>query len=411
MKITGIETRLLAVAWDADPNWAFRTDMSTALIRVDTDEGVSGWGETIMGYFAPQSVPALVDFYKPVLIGEDPRAIDLLWRKMYNASIYWGRTGAGLSTISGIEMALWDLNGKLLNAPVWQLLGGKARDRVRVYASGGGALWPMEATVKKVRTYKEMGYGAAKVGTQFTLATPQTDSPNKQEAWVRMGAGSTAELAEREGEKFRLLRKEFGSQFELLLDGHQGARVHPTSTMEALRICQAIEPYGILLYEEPLSYLNVEGYAELRRRTTVPISGGESLAGMHEFQAYFDRDALDIVQPDVSYVGGIGVTRRILDQALTRHHRAAIHTGGAAGPGFAASLHLSVAHDACVILEQVPAARNVERQLIADPLDLKDGSIAAPTLPGLGLRITEEFIQAHPLKPDASERTRWLPER
>jgi L-alanine-DL-glutamate epimerase-like enolase superfamily enzyme len=218
-------------------------------------------------------------------------------------------------------------------------------------------------------------------------------------------------MAEREGEKFRILRQALGPQFELLLDGHQGARIHPTSTMEALRVCQAIEPYGILLYEEPLSYLNVEGYAELRRRTTVPISGGESLSGVHEFQAYFDREALDIVQPDVSYVGGIDVTRQILDQALSRFHRGAIHTGGAAGPAFAASLHLSVAHDACVILEQVPAARNVQRALIADPLDLKDGAIAAPTLPGLGLRITDDFIRAHPLKADASERTRWLPER
>jgi L-alanine-DL-glutamate epimerase-like enolase superfamily enzyme len=411
MKITGIETKLLAVAWDADPNWAFRTDMSTALIRVDTDAGVSGWGECIVGYFAPTVVPALVDFYKPVILGADPRSIDLIWRKMYTASIYWGRTGAGLSAISGIEMALWDLNGKLLNAPVWQLLGGRARDRIRVYASGGGALWPLEATVKKVRTYKEMGYGAAKIGAQYTLATPREDAANKPDAWIRLGAGSTAEMAEREGEKFRTLRREFGPEFELLLDGHQGARVHPTSTMEALRICQAIEPYGILLYEEPLSYLNVEGYAELRRRTTVPISGGESLAGVPEFQAYFDREALDIVQPDVSYVGGISVTRRILDQALSRHHRAAIHTGGAAGPAFAASVHLSVAHDACVILEQVPAARHVERELIADPIELKDGCIAAPTLPGLGLNITDEFIQAHPLSPDAGERTRWLPER
>ena len=293
--------------------------------------------------------------------------------------------------------------------PVWQLLGGLSRDRIRVYASGGGSIWPFEETLAKVRIYEGLGYRAAKVGTGFSIRPPVGDASDT--AWQRTPPPSTAAIAELEGEKFRVLREGMGRDFELAVDGHQGARAYPYGLTHALRIAQALEPLGLLFFEEPLSYLDRRQYAQLRARTTVPIAGGESLSGIHEFNDYIDGEALDMVQPDISYVGGIGVTRLILDQAGERGLSAGIHTGGAVGPAFAASLHLSVAHPSAIILEQVPAATPVQRALISDSLDLVDGCLVAPTAPGLGVELSEEYIRTHPVPSGHAERIRWIFDR
>src|SRR5260221_3469171 len=140
---------------------------STAVIRIETDAKVDGLGESTWGYFAPDAVPAMVDYFGPVLLGKDPMEIAQLTRALCDDAVWWARSGAGRSVISGLELALWDLKGKALGLPVYQLLGGRVRERIPVYASGGPTLWPLDDLVRKVEFYARRGYRATKLSTGF----------------------------------------------------------------------------------------------------------------------------------------------------------------------------------------------------------------------------------------------------
>ena len=133
MKITAVHTHLLTTRWIDDPSFP-QALHSTAIIRVETDGGIDGLGDSTWGYFAPDAVPAMVDYFRPILIGKDPMDLTRITRALTDDSVWWARSGAGRSVISGIELALWDLKGKALNVPVYQLLGGKVRDAIPVYA-------------------------------------------------------------------------------------------------------------------------------------------------------------------------------------------------------------------------------------------------------------------------------------
>ncbi|MBM4421178.1 MAG: mandelate racemase/muconate lactonizing enzyme family protein, partial [Chloroflexi bacterium] len=272
----------------------------------------------------------------------------------------------------------------------------RIHDRVPVYASAGEAVWPPERTVEKVKRYANAGYRAAKVGTMAATYPYYQYDPGSSKA--TFASPPVSRYAEMDAEKFAALRSALGDEFDLAVDGHQGAHPRPTTAREAIRIANAIEPYGILFYEEPLSYEDLPGWVELRRRTNVPIAGGESLTGVAEFEQFISAGALDIVQPDVSHVGGITAAKRILELAEAHRLKSAIHTGGTPGPGFAASLHLAVAQHSTVILERIHATAGTQARLIKDSLELVEGTIAAPTAPGLGLDLTAEFLAAHPFR-------------
>ena len=140
MKIVRVETHLLTADWGAvDPYWDGGPQKSTALVRVVTDDGESGVGESLLGYFLPEAVGTFVDYFAPLLVGEDPRDTEKLWQRMFKSSFYWGRKGAGLAVLSAIDIALWDLKAQAAGVPLYRLLGGLARDRILAYASGGGS--------------------------------------------------------------------------------------------------------------------------------------------------------------------------------------------------------------------------------------------------------------------------------
>jgi L-alanine-DL-glutamate epimerase-like enolase superfamily enzyme len=402
MRIIDVECILLTARWADDPTFP-NVPHSAAFIRVHTDAGLIGLGEPLLGYFVPEAVPPLVDFFRPLLVGRDPSAIGNLWHEMYAAAVFWGRAGAGLSVIGGIEMALWDLRGKALGVPVHQLLGGAARDRVPVYASGGPSVWPPERTVEKVLLYRERGYCAAKVSTGYYFEEDTSSLAGMRR--LREKHLSVAEIAPAEADKLERLRRAVGPDFDLALDGHQGGVPEPISSNTAVQICAAIEDAGLLLYEEPLAYEDVSGYAWLRRKTRVPIAGGESVSGLDGFQRFFEAEALDIVQPDLGWVGGIGVAQAVLTGAHARGLRGAIHTGGSVGPGLAASLHLAIAHRAVIVLERVVASTSVQDLLFIEPLEVVDGGLLAPTGPGLGVELREDVIRGHPYQPGSGERT------
>ncbi len=402
MKITGLKTHLLTTQWTGDP--AFPQMLhSTAVIRVMTDTELDGLGESTWGYFAPDAVPAMVDFFAPLLKGLDPLDITRLTRIMTDASVWWARSGAGRSVISGIELALWDLKGKAYGVPVYQLLGGKVRERIPVYASGGPSLWPVDALVRKVAYYAEHGYRATKLSTGYYHLPP----PSSAQAQGRMVSVPFPHARKLEVlvEGFERLRREFGAEMDLAIDGHQGGVPHPIPVSEAVATAEALAPYRLRFYEEPLAYTNVEGYAELRARSRIPIAGGESLCGIDQFQDIISRRGLHLIQPDIGFVGGLQETVRVIHFAEAFNLGTALHTGASMGPSMAASWHLAAASGSIDWLEHVLAAVGIQRDLLVDPFEVKGGTVGLPEAPGLGVRLDDRLLSRYAFVPHSGELT------
>jgi L-alanine-DL-glutamate epimerase-like enolase superfamily enzyme len=401
MKITAISCHLLSGRWAGDPS--FPHDIhATAFVQVDTDEGISGLGEISLGYFAPETVPRLVDYFKPVLIGHDPMQIARLTRAMESDAVWWSRSGAGRSVLGGLEIALWDLKGKALGVPLWQLLGGVTRDTVRVYASGGPSCWPLQQNVEKVEFYRSLGYRAAKLSTNFYASI---DNGTGQPRRLHPVSIPHAAKLKRIEESFEGLRRQFGNEMDLAIDGHEGAEPDPIPVQEAIEIAQVLAPYRLVFYEEPLAYTDVAGYCELRSRSRVPIAGGESLCGVDQFHPFIAGRGVHIVQPDLGFVGGIAETIKILHHAAAHGISAAIHTGGCVGPAMAASWHVAAAMPSVDWLEVVVAPRSVQDDFLVEPLRPVDGVIGIPTQPGLGVRLTPELLEKYRFIPGSGERT------
>jgi L-alanine-DL-glutamate epimerase-like enolase superfamily enzyme len=402
MKITQVTTHLLTARWTDDPFFPNALH-STAVFRIETDSGLDRLGESTWGYFAPDAVPAMVDYFRPVLLGRDPCDLTAITRALTDDAVWWARSGAGKSVISGLELALWDLKGKALGVPVCQLLGGKVRDAIPVYASGGPSLWPMDETVRKIEHYARLGYRAVKLSTGFYELPP----PSQLGHQARMKAVPCAHARqlERLTELFTLLRREFGSEIDLAIDGHQGGVPNPIPVNEAVAIAEALAPYRLRFYEEPLAYTNLEGYVELRNRSPIPVAGGESLCGLDQFHALIARGGVQIIQPDLGFVGGLQETVRIIHHAEASNLSTAIHTGASMGPSLAASWHLAAASHSVDWLEHVQAASSIQRDILTDPFEVSEGRVGLPTSPGLGVHLPTEVLNRYRFVPSSGERT------
>ena len=402
MKITNVITHLLTTRWTDDP-WFPNALHSTAVIRIETDSDIDGLGETTWGYFAPEAVPAMVEYFKPVLIGKDPMQITSLTRELVNDSIWWARSGAGCSVISGIELALWDLRGKALEQPVYELLGGSVRNGIPVYASGGPSVWPLDDLVGKVEHYTKLGYRATKLSTSFHHIPPASKLENQ----VRLDSVHFpfSEKLDKLVEGFTRLRKEFGSAMDLAIDGHQGGKPNPIPVSEAVATAEALAPFRLRFYEEPLSYTNIDGYCELRARSQIPIAGGESLCGLDQFHALIARGGVHMIQPDIGFVGGLQETIRIMHHAEASNLSTAIHTGASMGPSLSASWHLAAASYSVDWLEHVQAASTIQRDMMLDEFKVTDGEVGLPSSPGLGVQLTPELLDKYKFIPSSGERT------
>lgn len=402
MKIVDVTTHLLTAQWADDP-WFPQTLFATALIRIETDSGIDGIGEATLGYFTPENVPSLVDYFKPLLVDQDPLDIVRLSRAMFDNAVWWARSGAGRSIISAIELALWDLKGKALGVPVYQLLGGTARTAVPVYASGGPTNWPIAENIRKIAHYASLGYRAAKLSTEFYRLPPpsqETGSQRLEQVFL-----PHAERVDHMAANLQGIRDEFGSDFDLAIDGHQGGVPNPIPASEAIEIANALAPFRLRFYEEPLAYTDIEGYRELRARSRIPIAGGESLCGLDQFHPLIAQKGVHLVQPDLGFVGGILETLRILHHGQAYNIGAAIHTGASFGPALAASWHMAVAVQSVEWLETVVAARSVHRDFLGEAFQVQDGAIGLPSAPGLGVQWSAELLEKYKFVSGSGERT------
>lgn len=349
MRITRLETLLVK------PRSLF--------LKVHTDEGLVGLGEPILEGRAATCAQAVAEL-EPYLVGKDPTRVAHHWQAMYRHAFYRG--GPILtSALSGVEQALWDLAGKAVGLPVYRLLGGPTRDRIRVYAGAGGST-PEEAA-RAARARVEEGFTAIKTGPAGGRPARIVETPGFVDHVV-----ST----------FAAMREAVGREVDIAIDFH-GA----ISPQTAALLIKALEPYQPLFVEEPVQCQNVDVLADLARKTHIPIATGERLFTKWAFREVLERRAASVLQPDLSHAGGILECRLIAGMAEAWYAAIAPHCP--LGPiALAACLQL----DACVPNFLVQEFVTLGQGYLKQPFVAREGYIDLPTAPGLGIELDEEAL-------------------
>ena len=393
MRILDVRTTLLTGPCTNDPFLReARKLCSAAFIEIITDTPHIGIGETYAGYFCPEAVPAIVEFFKPILIDQNVDDIPELWERMYRCGNFWCRVGLGTIVLNGIEAALWDLKGKLLGLPVHALLGGAKHARLPCYATGGPSNYPLEKLAKKMDYYFSLGFRGLKVGA---------GSFSVEDGWYT--PMTPTEAADFEGAKVAFMRQHAGPEAWLMIDGHMGNNPRSTWTVEiAAAVMKAVEPYNLFFFEEPLHYTDPWGYAELCAGTGVPIAGGECLTATYEWKVFTKQDSFDIGQPDASFTGGMTEFMNVAKLLEERGRKVATHAWGAGG-SLMQNIHAGFATPNTCMLEMPPNYAGLHSDVIDGGLILKDGHLTPPERPGLGVVLTDEIKQRYPFKPGSGE--------
>jgi galactonate dehydratase len=364
MRVTGLKT---FVANAARTNFVF--------VKLYTDEGVDGVGEATLEWRTKTVVAALEELERSI-IGLNPFESERIVETFHRDS-YW-RTGAVFrSALGAVEAALLDIKGKALGVPVYELLGGKQRDRVRCYANHWffGAVTPDDFAVKASRAVK-MGYRALK-WDPFGDAWLEMDPPARRRTIAEVEA----------------VREAVGPDVALMLDVHGRLNV-PT----AIAMCRELEPYDLAWIEEPTPPESLDALAEVRARSRVPIAAGERWFEPERFLEAIEKRAVDILQPDVCHLGGLSETKKVAGLAHMRFLPVAPHNP--TGPVMnAMTLHLAAAIPNFSIFETVSIDVPWRRELVTESLSFEAGDIIVPDAPGLGVTLNEEACARHPYEP------------
>ena len=370
MKIERIETYIVEEQLDTPFYFSQHGfDARTAcLVKVIAADGTYGWGE---GFGPASVVRACIEHLAPLVIGEDPLQVETIWNKMHQRTLVFARRGVLVAGISAIDIALWDLRGKLLGQPVSVLLGGRRREQVKTYATG---LYFTETKdlvrklVDEAQCYVAQGYQAIK---------------------MKVGLGVDTDVRH-----VQAVRQAIGDDIELMVDANCAY-----SLSEALRFARRIEPLNISFFEEPVSPEDYEGYRELRERTTIPIAGGESEYLLAGFRHLLSNRCVDIAQPDICGAGGLSETKRIVALAQAFQTNVIPHSWGT-GIAFSAGLHLVSTLDPVPgrlrmpepLLEMDRSENALRDRLTAPPFKLERGRVAVPTAPGLGVDVDPDYL-------------------
>ena len=364
MKITSVRAIPLAIPLrEESPASAWTPAIAKqVLVRIDTDGGLTGWGEAF-AYGAPLAVCNVIDeTLAMLLVGEDPSRIEALLDRLQRTLMIWGRRGLGMFAIAGVDLALWDLAGKILGAPVWQLLGGRSQPRVRAYAS-----------MLRYATPSEVGRVAS------TLA----------------GRGFTAlKLHQTDVESVAVARNAVGDDVELMLDTNC-----PWSVEEAIAIARRLEPLGLRWLEEPVwPPEDYRGLARVRAATSIPIAGGENEATAFGFRAIVDAGAVDVAQPSITKVGGLSELRKVA-AVLAADNVTLVPHAFYYGAGLAATVHFATATPAIPYVE-FPSCALVAP--LSEPVHYADGYVSVDDRPGLGADPNPEVIARFAYRSDAA---------
>lgn len=396
MRITDVKTVLLTGPATNDPFIQdCRERRSAAFVEVHTDGPHMGLAETYAGYFFPEGVAEIVEFFRPILVGQSVENADQiaeLWRRMYHCGNFWCRVGLGLIVLNGVEAALWDLLGKQADKPVYELLGGAQHERLAAYATGGPSNYPLGKLAAKIDHYLELGFDGVKLAA---------GAYTKEEAFTV--PADPAGAADFEAEKLNFLRERYGADLRIMLDGHMGnSASHTWNLATAQAVMSAAEPFDLLFFEEPLHYTDPWSYAELCRTSNVPIAGGECITGAYEWQTFIERDCFDIGQPDASFTGGLGVFMDVAGMLHRRGKRLATHAWGAGG-SLMQNIHCGFAAANTVILEVPPDFGPLHAEVCRESFQMQDGCVLPPTTPGLGIVLSDEIKSRFPFEAGSGE--------
>jgi galactonate dehydratase len=351
MRITDVKTYLMHANVTDSSGWRARNWL---FIKIFTDEGIYGVGE---GSGWPRVVETAIHDLKPLLIGEDPFRIEQLWQKLFVAMMGHGMTGVvGGGALAAIDMALWDIKGKALGVPVYELLGGKLRDSVRLYAHAH--------TPERAQELVDRGFGAFKTG------------------------GVTDPLA-----KIEAMRAALGPDIDLMVDIHGPPWL---TTADAIRMGQALEEFDLLFYEDPVAPENIEAIARVSAAVNLPIAAGERHAHIWGVRELIEREVIDVVQPDTGRAGGLMQMKKIAAMAEAHYITFAPHDGSLGPVAEMAAVHLCATLPNFLILEHLEDDVPQRYEVMQPQPTIVNGFMQVPDAPGLGIDIVEEAIAHYP---------------
>ncbi|MEK7406342.1 MAG: mandelate racemase/muconate lactonizing enzyme family protein [Acidobacteriota bacterium] len=350
------------------------------LIKIDTDAGLVGYGEA--GASGPMARAWIGNMTgRGMLVGQDPLAIGYHFHQMTSLMHTYM---AQIPTISGIDMALWDLAGKITGLPVVRLLGGPFRDAIPMYSHGGGfdLLDPAQcrAWAQKVKQQPE-GFTAFKIGIDPILGVPS----------ARWATTLDSTQLRKVARAYANAREAVGEEIDIAIHCH-----NELDTPSAIAVAKAVEPMNPLFYEDPLNVPFSEGWMSLKRSTRVPILTGEKLEMLSGFKPFLDHQAADIVHPDLAFAGGFTGTRRIADYAQLTRTPVALHNVGSlvltyASAHFGAAIHNFYRSESAL----GRPTRQVEDMAASNPPEVRNGRLTVPTAPGLGAELNPDFLRKH----------------
>ncbi len=374
MKIVDIEVLRMKAHTEPHNNWLF--------VRIHTDSGISGIGEGSLQY-KDAALAAELENFGTYLRGKDPFQIEHIWTSLHRR-VTWTGGAVTLSAISAIDLALWDIKGKALSVPVYELVGGKVRDRVPLYANGwfsGNQPSPHgpqgssdEAAwyAKRAKAVVEQGYRCLKV---YPFGGVQVITPER----IARGVGIV-----------RAIRDAVGPKIEIAVDVRGRLNI-----WSARRIAHRLEPLDIAWLEEPILFDNAEAMAEFARSVRVPVSTGEQLYTRWGFRALLEQNAVGIIQPDICHAGGMSELRKIAAMAETYYVTVAPHNSN--GPiSTVASLHLDMSIPNCHMQELFVNSVDLYQEILTHPLTIETGYGAPPEGPGWGTDLDDTVLAKYP---------------
>ena len=376
MKITDVEVLRMRAGTEPNNNWLF--------VRIHTDEGIRGVGEGSLQY-KDVALQAEIENFATYLRGKDPFQIEHIWTSLHRR-VTWTGGAVTISAISAIDLALWDIKGKALGVPVYELLGGKVRDSVPLYANGwfsgqerpavhgpqGGGDAEREWYVERAKAAVAQGYHCLKF---YPLAGTQAITPERIDRAVGLVGG---------------VREAVGPNIEIAIDVRSRLNI-----WSARRAAQQLEPFNIAWLEEPILFDNAEAMAEFARSVRVPVATGEQLYTRWEFRPLLEANAVGIIQPDICHAGGISELKKIAAMAETYYVTVAAHNSN--GPiSTVASLHLDMAINNCHMQELFINSLDLYHEVLTNPLIVENGHGTPPAGPGWGTDLDDAALAHYP---------------
>jgi D-galactarolactone cycloisomerase len=372
VKINKVRTHVLEAGL-AEPfaySRAWYSTRTSMLVEIETDEGLIGWGEC----YGPARInSAVVEAIAPLLIGEDPLRTEWIWQEVYARYRDHGQKGVVIQSLSGIDVALWDIKGKFFNQPIHRLMGGPLRTEVKAYATGLYGRQRddhVEYLAQEAASYVADGFHAVKLKVGFGV--------------------------DRDARAARAVREAIGPDIGLMIDAN-----HAFDAVAAIRLGRMIEELDIGWFEEPVPPEDIAGHQRVRDALTIPIASGECEFTRYGMRDIFARNAVDILQPDTCSAGGISECKKIADMAMVYGMRCVPHVWGS-GVAMAASLQLLAVVPAFTppslspiepILEFDRTEHPIRQALLAEPIAHRGGVVTIPTGPGLGIEIDRAALE------------------